>query len=112
MMRVVYAAVPDVRKLDAPVRVRQVLIDLATGFGPTLELTQADIAVAANCARETASRELARLERAGVLATGRAKVTVLDLDAIRHLNGSDGPEAAADSSPVNSPAKTSYDQRN
>jgi CRP/FNR family transcriptional regulator len=49
-----------------------------------ISATQADIAQLAGSSRESASRFLATLERAGVVSTGRAKVTVHDPAALRN----------------------------
>jgi CRP-like cAMP-binding protein len=46
-------------------------------------ITQADIAQLAGSSRESASRFLAVLERAGVVTQGRGRVTVLDAEALR-----------------------------
>jgi CRP/FNR family transcriptional regulator, cyclic AMP receptor protein len=52
--------------------------------GVVISATQADIAQLAGSSRESASRFLATLERAGVVSTGRAKVTVHDPAALRN----------------------------
>lgn len=46
--------------------------------------TQADIAQLAGSSRESASRFLATLERAGIVSTGRGKVTIHDPAALRN----------------------------
>jgi CRP/FNR family transcriptional regulator len=46
--------------------------------------TQAEIAQLAGASRESASRFLARLERDGVVTTGRGKVLVHDPSALRN----------------------------
>ncbi|MDQ3850331.1 MAG: Crp/Fnr family transcriptional regulator [Actinomycetota bacterium] len=48
-----------------------------------LTITQADVAQLAGSSRESASRFLAVLERAGVLTQGRGRLTVHDPDALR-----------------------------
>src|SRR5215212_6944104 len=48
-----------------------------------IEATQADLAQLAGSSRESASRFLADLERAGVVTTSRGKVVVHDPDALR-----------------------------
>jgi len=58
----------------------------AEGEGDTdvlVKITQADIAQLAGSSRESASRFLAVLERAGLLTQGRGKLTVHDPDALR-----------------------------
>jgi len=49
----------------------------------TITTTQADLAKLAGSSRESASRFLAVLERAGLLTQGRGKLTVHDPDALR-----------------------------
>ena len=46
--------------------------------------TQAEIAQLAGASRESASRFLAKLERAGLITTGRGKVVVHEPDALRN----------------------------
>jgi len=48
-----------------------------------VRITQADIAGLAGSSRESASRFLAVLERAGVVTQGRGRLTVHDRDALR-----------------------------
>jgi CRP/FNR family transcriptional regulator len=72
-------------------RVAGVLADLveqarAEGAGERdvlVRTTQADIAQLAGSSRESASRFLAVLERAGIISQGRARITVHDADALR-----------------------------
>ena len=71
-------------------------------------ITQADIAQLAGSSRESASRFLAVLERAGVITQGRGRITVHDpqaLDALRLLTARGRADA---SSP---PAASSYARR-
>ena len=49
-----------------------------------ISATQADLAQLAGSSRESASRFLATLERAGIVSTGRGKVTVHDPAALRN----------------------------
>jgi CRP/FNR family cyclic AMP-dependent transcriptional regulator len=57
----------------------------ADNGGPVLiEATQAQIAQLSGASRESASRFLAKLERAGLVSTGRGKVLVHDPDALRN----------------------------
>jgi len=73
-------------------RVAVVLRDLiqqriAAGAAPTevlLTATQADLAQLAGSSRESASRFLAVLERAGVISQGRGRLVVRDPDALRN----------------------------
>ena len=46
--------------------------------------TQADLAMLAGSSRESASRFLATLERAGVISQGRGRLVVHDADALRN----------------------------
>ena len=46
--------------------------------------TQAELAMLAGSSRESASRFLATLERAGVISQGRGRLTVHDPDALRN----------------------------
>jgi CRP/FNR family transcriptional regulator, cyclic AMP receptor protein len=71
-------------------RVAGVLIDLvrkahAEGAGPRdvqLKVTQAEIAQLAGSSRESASRFLAVLERAGIITQGRGRITIHDPEAL------------------------------
>jgi CRP/FNR family transcriptional regulator len=70
-------------------RVAMVLSELAAqaggGSGEVLvTATQADLAQLAGSSRESASRFLAVLERAGVISQGRGRLVVHDPDALRH----------------------------
>ncbi len=51
--------------------------------GITVQMTQADLAQLAGTSRESVSRFLATLERAGVVAVGRGRVTVLEPRRLR-----------------------------
>ena len=60
---------------------------IAEGANPedvTITATQADLAMLAGSSRESASRFLATLERAGVISQGRGRLTVHDPDALRN----------------------------
>jgi CRP/FNR family transcriptional regulator len=50
--------------------------------GVTIRLRQADLAQMAGTSRESVSRFLAVLERAGVVKVGRGRVTVLEPDRL------------------------------
>ncbi len=59
----------------------------AEGGPPTdvpITATQAELAMLAGSSRESASRFLATLERAGVISQGRGRLTVHDPDALRN----------------------------
>jgi CRP/FNR family transcriptional regulator len=62
--------------------VRQAQSEGADGADVLVTITQADIAQLAGSSRESASRFLAVLERAGVITQGRGRITVHDLDAL------------------------------
>ncbi|HWH45999.1 MAG TPA: Crp/Fnr family transcriptional regulator [Thermoleophilaceae bacterium] len=71
----------------ASVLIGQVSARQAEGAGETdilIKATQADIAQLAGSSRESASRFLATLERAGVVTCGRGKVLVHDPTALRN----------------------------
>jgi CRP/FNR family transcriptional regulator len=71
----------------ASVLVGQVETRIKEGVGERdvlISATQADIAQLAGSSRESASRFLATLERAGVVSTGRGKVIVHDPAALRN----------------------------
>jgi CRP/FNR family transcriptional regulator len=71
----------------ASVLVGQVEARIKEGVGDRdvlISATQADIAQLAGSSRESASRFLATLERAGVVSTGRGKVIVHDPAALRN----------------------------
>ncbi len=66
----------------------QVIARQAEGAGEAeilIKATQAEIAQLAGTSRESASRFLATLEREGVVALGRGKVTVHDPDRLRNF---------------------------
>ena len=92
-------------------RVRRVVAALAESLGPEVTIRQTDIASAAGCRRETASRVLAQLERDGLTTQGRGRIVVHDLAALR--SGGRPTKTARQEDhhhTVNSPAKEStYD---
>jgi CRP/FNR family transcriptional regulator len=60
--------------------------EVAAGKGPTdvlVTATQADLAQLAGSSRESASRFLAVLERAGVISQGRGRLVVHNRDALQ-----------------------------
>jgi CRP/FNR family transcriptional regulator len=67
------AAAVDADSSDRPVQAGEIVI----------EATQADIAQLAGSSRESASRFLADLERAGVVTTARRRIVVHDPEALR-----------------------------
>jgi CRP/FNR family transcriptional regulator, cyclic AMP receptor protein len=54
------------------------------GEGVTIRMNQTDLAQLAGTSRESVSRFLAELERAGVVRSGRGRVTVLDPPKLRN----------------------------
>src|SRR5215218_751849 len=59
---------------EAPLEIRE---------GVTIQMTQADLAQLAGTSRESVSRFLATLERAGVVRVGRGRVTVIEPRRLR-----------------------------
>ena len=64
--------------------VEQAVAEGAPPGDVTITATQADLAMLAGSSRESASRFLATLERAGVISQGRGRLTVHDPDALRN----------------------------
>jgi CRP-like cAMP-binding protein len=64
--------------------VEQARAEGATGGDVRITVTQAEVAQLAGSSRESASRFLAVLERAGVISQGRGRLTVHDADALRN----------------------------
>jgi CRP/FNR family transcriptional regulator len=74
-----------------PSRVAGVLTQLVAEEGPggeggevTIRMNQADLAQLAGTSRESVSRFLADLERAGVVRPGRGRVTILEPAKLRN----------------------------
>ncbi len=59
-------------------------VDLDGREGVTVRMTQADLAQLAGTSRESVSRFLATLERAGVVVVGRGRVTVVEPRRLRN----------------------------
>ncbi|MGZ8667245.1 MAG: Crp/Fnr family transcriptional regulator [Solirubrobacterales bacterium] len=57
---------------------------VSEGGGVTIRMNQADLAQLAGTSRESVSRFLAELERAGVVRSGRGRVTVLEAAKLRN----------------------------
>jgi len=64
--------------------VQQAVAEGAAPQDVNITATQADLAMLAGSSRESASRFLATLERAGVISQGRGRLTVHDPDALRN----------------------------
>ena len=62
--------------------VEQARAEGVEGSDVTITATQADLAKLAGSSRESASRFLAVLERAGVITQGRGRLTVHDPEAL------------------------------
>jgi CRP/FNR family transcriptional regulator, cyclic AMP receptor protein len=71
---------------NVPGRIAEVLLSQIgdNGDGAVVELTHAALADMAGTSRETVSRFLAQLEKAGVLTCGRRQVTVVKSQALRN----------------------------
>jgi len=63
--------------------VAQALAEQSDGADVTVVATQADLAQLAGSSRESASRFLAVLERAGVISQGRGRLVVHDPEALQ-----------------------------
>ena len=64
--------------------VDQAVAEGSSGVDVPITATQADLAMLAGSSRESASRFLATLERAGVISQGRGRLTVHDPQALRN----------------------------
>jgi CRP/FNR family transcriptional regulator len=64
--------------------VEQAVVEGASPDDVQITATQADLAMLAGSSRESASRFLATLERAGVISQGRGRLVVHDPDALRN----------------------------
>lgn len=75
--------VPRVRLFTTGDRVRAVLRLLAEQHGPHLSASTRELAIAADTRSEEVSRELAKLQRAGIIRrNGPGDLTVLDRSAL------------------------------
>ena len=68
--------------VDAEIRVRRRLLELAEAFGGTIPLTQEEIAQAAGTSRATVNRVLREEEAAGAVELGRGRTTISDPAAV------------------------------
>jgi CRP-like cAMP-binding protein len=84
----------EAHHLEADVRVRRRLLELAEIFGGSILLTQDEIAQTAGTSRATVNRVLREEEAAGSVALGRRRTTVRDADALRRAASVHGPAAA------------------
>jgi CRP-like cAMP-binding protein len=73
----------EAHHLEADVRVRRRLLELASAFGGAIPLTQDEIAQTAGTSRATVNRVLREEEAAGSLELGRRRTTVRDAEALR-----------------------------
>jgi CRP-like cAMP-binding protein len=67
---------------ESPQRRVSSLLRHLSAHGPTIRLSQSDIGRATGCLRETVSKALSRLERAGAVAVERCAITILDPDLL------------------------------
>ncbi len=73
----------EAHHVEADVRVRRRLLELADIFGGTVSLTQDEIAQTAGTSRATVNRVLREEEAAGSIELGRRRTTVRDREALR-----------------------------
>ena len=74
----------EAHHVEAEVRVRRRLLELAEIFGGPILLTQDEIAQTAGTSRATVNRVLREEEAAGSVVLGRGRTTVRDAEALRH----------------------------
>ena len=75
--------VPDRALMDAHRSLRQ--FGMHEPIRVDLPYSQEELAAAAGLARESVVKALAKMRRAGLLSTGRKRVTILDLEALQAL---------------------------
>jgi CRP/FNR family cyclic AMP-dependent transcriptional regulator len=73
----------EAHHVEADIRVRRRLLELAQLFGGPILLTQDEIAQTAGTSRATVNRVLREEEAAGSVALGRGRTTVQDPEALR-----------------------------
>jgi CRP-like cAMP-binding protein len=81
-VRELTAQLAEAHHVEAEVRVRRRLVELARAFGGAIPLTQDEIAQTAGTSRATVNRVLREAEAAGLVALGRGRTTVLDPEAL------------------------------
>jgi CRP/FNR family transcriptional regulator, cyclic AMP receptor protein len=69
--------------VDAEIRVRRRLLELAATFDGPIPLTQEEIAQTAGTSRATVNRVLREEAAAGTVELGRGRTTVTDLETLR-----------------------------
>ena len=69
--------------VEAEVRVRRRLVELAETFGGAIPLTQEEIAQTAGTSRATVNRVLREEEAVGAVKLGRGRTTVIDTSGLR-----------------------------
>jgi len=74
----------EAHHVEADVRVRRRLLELAEVFGGPIRLTQEEIAQTAGTSRATVNSVLREEEAAGSITLGRGRTTVHDAAALRH----------------------------
>jgi CRP-like cAMP-binding protein len=73
----------EAHHVEADIRVRRRLLELADVFGGSILLTQDEIAQTAGTSRATVNRVLREEEAAGSVVLGRGRTTVRDPEALR-----------------------------
>jgi CRP/FNR family cyclic AMP-dependent transcriptional regulator len=79
----------EIARLPAPVLVARTLIRLA--IESEVRLSQSDLMAATGLSRSAVAAELARLRRAGIVATSRCRVVIRDFDALHAAAFSERP---------------------
>ena len=64
------------------VRLARRLLKLADDFGEEIQISQEDLSVLAGATRESVNRQLQDWKRAGIVALGRGRITVLKTEAL------------------------------
>jgi CRP/FNR family transcriptional regulator, cyclic AMP receptor protein len=77
------ALIVEAHLVDADVRVRRRLLELAEAFDGPIPLTQQEIAQTAGTSRATVNRVLRDEEAAGAISLGRSRTTIVDAEALR-----------------------------
>jgi CRP/FNR family cyclic AMP-dependent transcriptional regulator len=71
--------------LPAAARLARRILMLAADYGSEIHVSQEELASLAGVTRETVNRQLQGWKRAGVLALGRGRLTIHDIDQFRAL---------------------------
>jgi CRP-like cAMP-binding protein len=65
-------------------RLARRLLKLAEDFGEDIDITQEDLSVLIGAGREAVNRQLQKWRKSGVVELGRARVTIVDTQCLRH----------------------------